>query len=192
MDIDFQGETITPVIDPPKVRNESSVGISPSDLYGKADDIVKTYVRKRKIEKSGDPEIDRRYRLDYATCSVSPWAKVKIGEKEMLARVVEELVPGANSSIEPGGFSIRLRDIGNEANSQDSEKIVAFIENEKTEDGLGREANAKQIATAMELLSRMRESLETSPQTADSNPNETIRMRHFYLDEGARQLPVSP
>lgn len=191
MAIDFQGETKTPVIDLPKPRSESSVGISPSDPYDKADDIIKTYGIKRKIEKSGDPKIDWRYRLGHTICLVSPWTKVRIERKEMLARVVGELVPGENFSIEPGGFSIRLRDIGNEPTNQDSEKIVAFIENEKTEDGSGQEANAKQIATAMKLLSQIRESLKTSPQTTDSDPNEAIRMRHFYRPEGVRQLIVS-
>lgn len=191
MGIDFQEEAKTLVIDPP---SESSVGISPHEqLHIKAHAIIKARGVKRKIEKTGDPEIDWRYKLDYATCLVSPWTKAKIGEKEMLVRVVEELAPGLDSSIEPIGFSIRQRNIANETTNQSPEETVVFIEDGKIEDGKGQEASAEQMNVAMKLLSFIRKSpVETSSRATDSNLSELVRMRHFYRPEGARPLSVSP
>lgn len=191
MGIDFQEETKTLVIDSP---SESSVRISPHEQpHIKAHDIIKARGVRRKIEKTGDTTTDWRYKLGYATCLVSPWTKARIGEKEMLVRVVEELAPGLNSNIEPIGFSIRQCNIVNETTNQSPEETVVFIEDGKIEDGKGQEASAEQMNAAMELLSQIGEStVETSSRATDSNSSELVRMRHFYRPEGARPLSVSP
>ncbi|MDO8621260.1 MAG: hypothetical protein Q7R31_03180 [Candidatus Levybacteria bacterium] len=201
MDAHFPNEEVFSLITPPSEQKQGSPAEIPHGeelLRREAHDVIKEFGKQRKIETTGNSDEDTKYRLDYVTCLATPLIEKGIGSEKMLFRVVEELCPGPDSNIEPRGFSIRRMVVG--GTNQSKEKIIVFIGTERIENALGEKATAEQIDVAKNLLSLVKKSLESLPQSTNSSISEApIRMKYFpkaspvtlSREEGREPLSVS-
>ncbi|MEK7450692.1 MAG: hypothetical protein AAB662_01995 [Patescibacteria group bacterium] len=163
-------------------------------LRTETQDVIGRFGKRRGIATTENADYDTKYRLDHVTCLVTPQIAIGMGT----FRVVEEIGPRQNSSdIEPRGFSIR-RQIVSDTNEKD-EKIIAFIGAERIENALGEKATPEQIGVARNLLSLIKKSLESLPQTTNPNTSDAPRMKYFpkaspvipSREEGREPLSVS-